>query len=106
MAKQNTLLRRTHEKDLSNVVLAYDTRMDTLENKIRVHTRNNTKLNMMLEQLKHVYHSQCMEIKTFQAKIKLFRARWHHDAYHPVGLVALDPHVRFRPFPWCIWRVV
>ena len=71
MSKQNTLLRRTHEKDLSNVVLAYDTRMDTLDNKIRVHARNNTKLNMMLEQLKNVYHSQCMEIKTFQAKIKL-----------------------------------
>jgi Ca2+-binding EF-hand superfamily protein len=71
MSKEIRRMKRTHEVDLANVVLAYDTRIDTLENKITTHKSNNLKLNAMVKQLKHVLTSQRADIAKMKAKIKL-----------------------------------
>ena len=71
MAKNIERLNRAHEIDLANVILAYDTRMETLERRIDVHKSNNSKLQTMLDQAKHISHEQRVEIKALRQKIKL-----------------------------------
>ena len=85
MQKQINQLNRSHEVDLANVVLAYDTRMETLENRMDVRKSNNSKLNTMLEQAQQLLRDQKNQVKILQKKIKIqhdaMKASVHHHRH-------------------------
>ena len=56
-------LKNIHEIDLANVVLAYDTRTETLENRVNVYKSNGSKLQTMLEQAQSLLRGQRSQVK-------------------------------------------
>ena len=75
MEKRIDSLNYAHEIDLANVVLAYDTRTETLENRVNVYKSNGSKLQTMLEQAQFLLRGQRSQVKKLRTKVKMQQDR-------------------------------